>query len=428
MNAYRRLSRCMASFPSVRRLLLSAYRSGWRVLDGAGFTKPNLLQAIRVSNPGKTGFFGYHDKCPWDATGRYLLFLETDLANRMPGPDDTARICLADSQRPGETRAIGETRAWCWQQGCMLQWVGETQGILFNDYRKQGYCARIIDPNGNELKALPRPVYALSRDGTQALSMDFERIHHARPGYGYASRGYAGRQHRAPADNGIWRTDLQTGECTLIVSLARLARFKARDDFNGAFHYALHAEFNPGGTRFCFLHRWFPDAQDGQGTPHTTRMYTVDPEGRELRLREDSGFVSHFSWWDDAHLLATSRHAGLGFNYHLYHDTSDEVSILGKGVLTSDGHPSFSPSEHWLLTDTYPDATGRSTLILYDLPNSRRVDLGRYHVPPAYSGPLRCDLHPRWNRDGTLVCFDSVHEGTRAVYTVDVSPFMDGVL
>jgi len=30
-------------------------------------------------------------------------------------------------------------------------------------------------------------------------------------------------------------------------------------------------------------------------------------------------------------------------------------------------------------------------------------------------------LHPRWNRDGLAVCIDSVHEGERQMYVIDVS-------
>ena len=35
-------------------------------------------------------------------------------------------------------------------------------------------------------------------------------------------------------------------------------------------------------------------------------------------------------------------------------------------------------------------------------------------------GTLRCDLHPRWNRDGRQVCIDSIHEGNRHMYVLDV--------
>ena len=61
------------------------------------------------------------------------------------------------------------------------------------------------------------------------------------------------------------------------------------------------------------------------------------------------------------------------------------------------------------------------TLMLYKLSNGRRYDLNRFHSPKQFTGPVRCDLHPRWNRDGTQVCFDGCHEPTRQVYVVDVS-------
>ena len=29
---------------------------------------------------------------------------------------------------------------------------------------------------------------------------------------------------------------------------------------------------------------------------------------------------------------------------------------------------------------------------------------------------LHCDLHPRWDANGKMVAFDSIHEGTRQIY------------
>jgi Tol biopolymer transport system component len=95
-------------------------------------------------------------------------------------------------------------------------------------------------------------------------------------------------------------------------------------------------------------------------------------------------------------------------------------------VLTEDGHCSYSPDRQWVLTDTYPDDRHERTLLLYHPESGRRLDLGRFHSPPALEGECRCDLHPRWSRDGRRVCFDSAHEGTRQMYVLDVTQWIEG--
>jgi hypothetical protein len=49
------------------------------------------------------------------------------------------------------------------------------------------------------------------------------------------------------------------------------------------------------------------------------------------------------------------------------------------------------------------------------------VDIGSFFTPAALSGETRCDLHPRWNRDGTAVCVDGSHTGIRTMMILEVS-------
>jgi len=80
-------------------------------------------------------FFGYYDKYPWDATGQYLLGLETTFIDRPPGPDDSAVIGLIDLKDASRWHPLCETRAWNWQQGTMLHWLptAPDREIIYND-------------------------------------------------------------------------------------------------------------------------------------------------------------------------------------------------------------------------------------------------------------------------------------------------------
>ena len=80
----------------------------------------------------------------------------------------------------------------------------------------------------------------------------------------------------------------------------------------------------------------------------------------------------------------------------------------------------------WLLSDTYPDAsTNERILFIYDTQQNIRHDIGSFYADPNLKKENRCDLHPRWSRDGKSVCIDSVHEKERQMYVIDVSQIVD---
>jgi hypothetical protein len=376
------------------------------------------VPARAVTRGPRNHWFGYYDKCPWDKTGRYILAMESDFAARQPGPDESINLGMVDLKQNQEWIPFATTRAWCWQQGTMLQWLGSApdREVAFNIVEDGKPAAVIHDVHSGKSRRLPLPIYALSNDGAQAVTLDFARLHRLRPGYGYASVPEHYADDPAPEKLGIWHMDVKSGKHDLIINLKQLAANQPDERFKGAHHWVNHLQFNLSGTRFIFLHRWkAPEARSW-----FTRAYTAKPDGSDLRILLDDGMVSHFDWRDDATVLAWARTKDRGDHFYLLDVNGKPPQVVFPDI-TRDGHCSYSPDRKWVLNDTYPDKDRMQNLMLLKVENQRRFDLNAFRSPPRYTGPFRCDLHPRWNRDGTQVCIDSTHTGTRQVYVVDVA-------
>ena len=46
-------------------------------------------------------------------------------------------------------------------------------------------------------------------------------------------------------------------------------------------------------------------------------------------------------------------------------------------------------------------------------------------APRELDAELRVDLHPRFSQDGRTICIDSAMNGSRAIYTLDISPITE---
>lgn len=93
------------------------------------------VPAVRPITRGPSHhWFGYHDKLQFDPTGRYVLGMAVDFEHRSPRPGDQIRIGMVDLHDGDRWIALGGSRAWGWQQGCMLQWrPGSASEVVCND-------------------------------------------------------------------------------------------------------------------------------------------------------------------------------------------------------------------------------------------------------------------------------------------------------
>ena len=133
-------------------------------------------------------FFGYYDKTTWDKTGRYLLALRIPATVRHPAPEDAATIGLVDLEDRNRFRPLARTTAWNWQQGAMVQWLESTptRQIIYNIRTADGYGSTICDTETGDERSLPLPVYAVSPDGRNALTVNYARLGWTHPTIGYA--------------------------------------------------------------------------------------------------------------------------------------------------------------------------------------------------------------------------------------------------
>lgn len=419
---------------------------------------PGVVRPCAVSRLGQgTGhhFFGYYNKTAWDRTGRYMLAHRAAMMDARLAPELQVEVGCFDLQDNAAFHAFDTTGAWNWQMGSQLQWLEGEPGrkVIYNvrtddvSARFPGFGATILDLDTGAKQSLPMPVYVTAPNSRYALCVDYRRLYVTHETIGYSAHGGPLCLLRAPATDGIYRMDLATGKVALLVSYAALRRFQPKLSMERAIHWVSHIEINPSSSRVLFLHRWTERVEDETCFLH--RLITMNPDGSGMRLLECSDHplphiarrfdpkavgtfdyeksehqISHPLWRDDSHIVVWSPHAG-EIHYHLYEDSdAGGVEVLGRDVLTENGHMSFSPVDsRWLVSDTYPDAqSNKRVLFLFDARDGVRIDIGEFYATPELKKENRCDLHPRWSRDGMAVCIDSVHEGMRQMYVIDVSP------
>ncbi|MEJ7738395.1 MAG: hypothetical protein WKF97_13280 [Chitinophagaceae bacterium] len=397
-------------------------RDSVKVIEARASVRP-------VTQGPKQHWFGYYDKYQINASGRYALGGEVEFFFRPPTPGDTLKICLIDLQNGNRWKQVGTSTAWGWQQGCMLQWVpGSDDEIVWNDREGDHFVARLYNIKSGKMRTLPKAIYTVSPDGKWALGTEFVRIQNMRPGYGYPGFADPDENIKAPKDKGLYKMDLATGNVTLLFSYADLANLPhAKGDLSRYWNYFNHLLVSPDGNRFIFLHRWREEMgpREKRATGgFFTRMVTASKEGKDLFVVDPSGNTSHFIWKDSEHITAWTKPDGYPAGFYEFEDKKNTLLSTGKGAMTENGHNTFVPgtNNEWILNDTYPSAKDRKqTLYLYHTPSNTKIILGRFTSPPEYKGEWRCDLHPRTNRQGTKVYFDSPHEGNgRQMYEIDI--------
>ena len=122
------------------------------------------LPPVRTITSGpKFHWFGYYDKHQFDPTGRYVLSMQVDFEHRAPRADDVIKIGMVDLQDGDKWIELGSSRAWGWQQGCMLQWVPGTKNtVLWNDRQDGRFVCHLMNVSTRKTRTIPYPIYTVT--------------------------------------------------------------------------------------------------------------------------------------------------------------------------------------------------------------------------------------------------------------------------
>jgi hypothetical protein len=374
------------------------------------------LPVVRVSTPGTkerpdyTGFW-FFEGFQFDESGRYALAMKVHFQERDVTPSDRGEIGYFDLKDNNRWTKIGETGAWNWQQGCRLTWRGGSNEILWNDIADDGshFVCRAYDFKTEKLRTLPRAIYDVSRDGAFALTHNFERMRHGK------STKYVGIEDRyegeiAPAEIGIEKMDMNTGEVEFLISVKRMAEIAFPDGYMGKTNlYFFREGWNPGRTRFITFLK-------NADQPTYTGGWSISADGKDVR--PFYMVPSHHAWIDDETILE-------GRAFRIYKDDGSGKPTPVEDVGSVDFDPTVLPGGRWFLLDTYP-LQGFQYVLLYHRPSRLFVPLAKLKNTAQVGTDYRIDIHARTSRDGRTVCIDASHEGMgRQMYVIQIGEILD---
>lgn len=410
----RKIAFILVKFPRLKAGVKKLYQrfNYIRYKKPYSFKSDYSIKKIAIGN--KESYFGYYDKSPINSTNEYIIFQSPNIyTSNMPDQNIPVEIVVYNVKNDSY-EVVGQSYAYNWQQGAKLMWLDESN-FIYNDFdsnRKQ-YISKIYDVKSKETKAIDYPIYDCYRKKF-AISLNFERLNIVRADYSYSNLGLKIDWNDNKID-GLFYINLKQHSSKLIITFNDIIKLNFKDTMKGAKHKFNHVMISPNGRKMMFIHRWF--LSDGR---RYDTLYVSNVDGSDINIIADDDMVSHCFWYDDSHIFAYLRDKDMGNKYYMIDIVSSKKQAVGEGIIDKfgDGHPCVRGRQ--IIFDTYPDKARMQSLYMYDYENKKLEKLGEFVEKFNFYGEMRCDLHPRFSFDGKTVFFDSVHEGKRGLYMLEL--------
>lgn len=407
------------------------------------YTAHHPLVPVRIVTPATPGcFHRFFDTSPISPSGRYLAALRMPDESRLNQPGEEAEVVLVDLQA-GTERVVARTCGWEAQMGANINWGADDHQLVFNDVDTGDWSPRLVrlDPFTGRSERVPGGVYHVSPDGRFAAAASLERMRRTQCGYGVMLPDeLVPLNVGAPDDDGLFITDLATGRRRLALSLA--AAVRAIPELDGAdperWHiFGFHSKWSPDGSRVMFtVRRWRRGAAQAEAWDNIGNgvmrfdVLSCRPDGSDVRNAAPAICWAHgghhTNWLPDSSGFSMNL-GGFGDGLRLVRVDADGSHMRPIHLdVRGSGHPTVHRCGG-ILADTYaqeaPFARDGTTPLRWIDPAGGERELARYPtaVRSGLRAALRIDPHPAWDRSGTRVAFNALHQGHRAVLLADLS-------
>jgi hypothetical protein len=396
------------------------------------YRKGETLCPVQIITPPDAPYMHtFYDVSPFSPNGRYVVLSKLPYQYKNPPFGDEAEVCIIDLQEQ-TIRTIYSTKAWAHQLGTNAQWGNNNQYVYTNDWIEgEAVCVR-IDIETVETQAFAGPMYHIAPDASAVVGFPPDIINATQMGYGVPENpdkppySYTG----APDDFGLFRTDLQTNERSLLVPLSKFKDEYAGEAFENSTTYFFHTKFNPQGDRIMQVVRCMVPGKNGWNPS----LYTFDADGRNITKalghQQWNQGGNHPNWHPDGRRIVMNLHPKkeLGIEtrcFVIFNEDGSDMKLLSKH--TGGGHPSVTPDTKWLVTDAYTrqqefvNDRGEVKIRLIDLVSDEEEAICYVYTPPLHIyGVLRNDPHPVWSRDFKKVLFCGTPAGKREIFIADL--------
>jgi hypothetical protein len=392
--------------PSRRQLLALA--------AAPAFPAPKAKIEILTRGP-RHHFFGYYGIPPWNSQQNLLVCLETEFQDHLPSGDEPAAVMLLELST-GKLTRLAQTHAWNLQQGAMLHWnpLAPDREILFNDRLGQDLVTVVLDVHNGNRRALPMALAGVSHNGQHALCLNYARLARLRPVVGIRGVKDKSSPGKHPEDDGAFLMDLRTGNIKNVLSVAETHRRLRRrhPELDKRPMFFNHTVFSKDDKRFFVLARGFEHQR------LESAMFSANLDGTDIREAVPYGRgISHFDWKNGREILATFRDNRGKVRHWLFEDGKQDFRLIGPNFFDADGHCSYSPDTQYIVSDKNHLSDRSKELLLYQPSKDQGWSLGRWRMGQYWNTDIRCDLHPRFSRDGQQICFDCIApDGSRQLH------------